>query len=300
MLSILFVGCDKKQVEENKETITQVQEDIEENMDKETNEEEFDYKESYEDLKIVYEELSTKHVELENKYNKLYKEYEKLDSYDDGKIVGSVLGKEKSTVYLTFDDGPSENTEKILDILKENNINATFFPIYKQKSEKIYKRIVAEGHSLGNHTYSHDYSKIYTNLDNFAEEVKKLDNELYNITGTKPKLFRFPGGSNSGMASQYGGNNIMDYLTEYMANEKIYFDWNVDSNDAKKVTNDKDIIVNSVLEGCKGKEKAIVLMHDAAPKTTTVEALPDIIKGLKEQGFKFDRLTEETDPIQFN
>ena len=202
--------------------------------------------------------------------------------------------------YLTFDDGPSENTIKILDFLQVNNIKATFFVLGKANYDEVYKRIVDEGHTLAIHSNTHNYDEIYASVDNFLEDINALSSKLEGLTGVKPDVMRFPGGSNNTISKRFGGPELMDEIIAQV-NELglVYFDWNVDSADASANKQDKNIIVESVLNGARGHEQAIILMHDAAPKTTTVDALPEIVAGLRAQGFSFERITAQTHPIQF-
>lgn len=204
---------------------------------------------------------------------------------------------ETKTVYLTFDDGPSKNTEDILDILKEEGIVATFFVIGRadEYSKSLYKRIVEEGHAIGNHTYSHNYTAIYKSVDAFVEDFTKLENLLLEASGVKPKIIRYPGGSNTLVGSDRTIHNaIIDEITKQ---GYVHFDWNVDSNDASKVTQDKDVIVNSVINSL--RKTSIILFHDSKPKTTTVEALPEIIKTLKDKGYSFEVLNSDGYKVQF-
>ena len=208
--------------------------------------------------------------------------------------------KKNKIAYLTFDDGPSDNTVKILDFLKANNIKATFFVLGKENEDEVYKRIVAEGHTLAIHSNTHQYSQIYTSAHAFMTDINTLSSKLEKITGVKPTILRFPGGSNNTVSHRYGGNDIMERVIKMVKDAGYtYYDWNVDSSDASANKQSKNVIVNSVLQGAKGKEHAVILMHDAAPKTTTVEALPQIVEGLKEQGFVFRAITEDVTPITF-
>lgn len=214
-------------------------------------------------------------------------------------LAGTGAGEEKYA-YLTFDDGPSENTIKILDFLKANHIQATFFVLGKENQDAVYKRIVEEGHTLAVHSNTHDYSTIYLSVANFMDDITTLAHQLESITGVKPSIMRFPGGSNNTIGARYGGKNIMDQIIPAVTEAGYtYFDWNVDSSDATKNKQDKEIIVSSVLEGAKGKDEAVILMHDAAPKTTTMEALPEIVEGLRKQGFAFKAITSETPQVKF-
>lgn len=203
--------------------------------------------------------------------------------------------------YLTFDDGPSINTLEILKILKQYDIKATFFVNGHPDSESLYKQISDAGHVLANHTYSHDYKSIYTSAANFEKDVKKLDEYLTKITGKEPThILRYPGGSNNTISRDYGGMGIMDSVIKEMNEEGYkYFDWNVDSSDASTFRQDKDKIVQAVLTQSSEHKHAIILMHDLDPKTTTVQALPEIIEGLKNEGFIFDVLSKDTYAPQF-
>ena len=203
--------------------------------------------------------------------------------------------------YLTFDDGPSNNTLEILKILKQYDIKATFFVNGHPNLASLYKQISDDGHTLANHTYSHQYKNIYASADNFQKDVKKLDDYLTEVTGKEPNyIIRYPGGSNNTVGRDYGGMDIMTAVIKEM-NQKgyKYFDWNVDSSDASTFRQDKDKIVQAVLTQSSEHKHAIILMHDADPKTTTVQALPEIIEGLKNQGFIFDVLSKNIYAPQF-
>lgn len=202
--------------------------------------------------------------------------------------------------YLTFDDGPSENTIKILDFLKANNIKATFFVIGKDGYDDVYKRIVDEGHTLAVHSNTHVYSDIYLSVYAFMKDINTLASRMEKITGVQPSIMRFPGGSNNTVSHKYGGDQIMDKIIAEVTKEGyIYFDWNVDSSDATANCKDKNSIFNAVMNGVQGKEHAIILMHDAAAKTSTAAALPQIVEGLRKKGFVFEAITEQTPLVQF-
>ncbi|MFL0268350.1 polysaccharide deacetylase family protein [Candidatus Clostridium radicumherbarum] len=262
-----------------------------------------DLRERNVELNSKIEELNLNSQKLIESNNKLQNENadlkKKLEAANASNQTATNTGTDK-TAYLTFDDGPSDNTIKILDILKENNIKATFFVNGHPESKLIYVRIVNEGHTLANHTYSHDYAAVYKTIEGFNNDKQKLDDFLFAITGIRTQILRFPGGSNNHVSYNYGGVDFMDKLTKYEKQIGIkYFDWNVDSTDASVLTQAKDKIINEVLNGSKNKKQAIILMHDSKPKTTTAQALPDIIKGLKGQGFKFSVLTPKVNGVQF-
>lgn len=205
--------------------------------------------------------------------------------------------------YLTFDDGPSNNTVKILDILDKYDLKATFFVNGgdAQFFKDIYKRIYESGHTIGNHTYSHNYGTIYHSVEAFMNDFYQLEDLIFELTGVKPTVVRLPGGSNNPIGMKFGGQNIMYDIAEHISNkEYVYFDWNVDSKDASLVTAPKEVIIDAVLESIHNKEVVNILFHDSAVKTTTVEALPIIIENLLEQGFTFLPLSSDSHLIQFS
>lgn len=200
-------------------------------------------------------------------------------------------------IYLTFDDGPSQSTPQILDILKENGVKATFFVVGKtdEASVKLYQRIVEEGHTLAMHSYSHRYNEIYKSQENFVEDMEKLQEYLYEVTGIWPRFYRFPGGS-SNTVSDVDMQKLMAYLNE---NGITYFDWNISSGDASSVQISADNIVDNCVNGLRDKSECMILMHDANEKKTTVEALAKVIKRISESGDTvFLPITDETKPIQ--
>lgn len=204
--------------------------------------------------------------------------------------------------YLTFDDGPSASTRKILRILKNQGVTATFFVIGNETSEgkSLYREIASEGHALGNHTFSHDYNRIYKNPEAFMRDVRKLDQLLERTVGYRPDILRFPGGSNNHLSWKSGGKGVMSKVTAVVRKEGYqYFDWNVSSTDAAAPVQDRDMIIDSVLSASKGKKRIIILMHDNTYKTTTVEALPVVISKLKAAGFRFDKLQKASFTFQF-
>lgn len=191
--------------------------------------------------------------------------------------------------YLTFDDGPSANvTPKILDILDNYDIKATFFMLgnMAKSNPNLVKKVRANGHSIGNHSYSHNYEYIYANSDNFLGEVYRTDEILRGILGSSfnSKLFRFPGGSFESYKNQYK-NDLKNIGFRY-------YDWNALNGDAEGNNIPAISLINRVKETARGQDELIVLMHDASSKATTAEALPQIIEYLKGQGYTFDKLSE--------
>lgn len=186
--------------------------------------------------------------------------------------------EEKIHVYLTFDDGPSENTDEILDILAKYQVKATFFVVGKSEEyTPVYQRIVEEGHTIGMHSFSHKYSEIYQDVDSFRQDVEQLQELIYVRTGVVSKIYRFPGGS-SNTVSKTDMRDLIAYLNEQGI---TYYDWNVSSLDATSSKLSVNDIVENVTGNIQFYNNAIVLMHDANDKITTVEALPIIIEKLQ-------------------
>lgn len=198
-------------------------------------------------------------------------------------------------VYLTFDDGPSENTDEILDILDEYGVKATFFVVGKEGYTEEYQRIVEEGHSLGMHSFSHKYREIYQSVDAYGEDMNKLHDFLYEVTGEECKIARFPGGS-SNTISKVDMQELIMYLTEQGI---TYYDWNVSSGDAASSFVSASQIENNVLNNVWKYDSVMILMHDSSAKDTTVEALPNIIeKILESENTVLLPISEDTIPIQ--
>lgn len=202
----------------------------------------------------------------------------------------------KKVAYLTFDDGPSTtNTPKVLDILKANNINATFFVTGQQidsgeQQEEILKRTVAEGNAIGNHTYSHDYSYLYPgriiNPDNFMADIEKTNNSLKRVLGEnfETKAVRFPGG----YWSWEGRVNIRPILDK---EGYAIIDWNTLDEDAQGNTKNAEELLEVSRKNLDAlgpdADSVIFLMHDTYGKEETVKALQGIIDLFKEKGFEF-------------
>ena len=195
--------------------------------------------------------------------------------------------------YLTFDDGPSDNTLKILDILDAYGIKATFFVVGTAKTQYM-PQIVGRGHAIGLHSTTHKYDVIYKDVNSYLADIQQISDIVYNATGVRSNIFRFPGGSSNMVSAQYC-KGIMTDLTQRMTGLGYsYFDWNVTSGDANAVRVPAQTIVNTVLNNARGKKSICVLMHDTSAKSTTVEALPAIIEGLDAMGFRFAPITAET------
>lgn len=203
-----------------------------------------------------------------------------------------------SIIYLTFDDGPSiDITEQVLDILKNRNIQATFFILdypYGSEKEQLVIRQIQEGHTVGLHGISHDYSQIYTDLNTLMDNFTSLQEKVYNSTGYSAKLIRFPGGSSNTVSKKYCPGIMTKAVNYITSTEFVYFDWNIDSNDAGYANTSKEIYYN-VTSQLKQHRSNVVLMHDT--NQYTADALNSIIDyGLK-NGYTFKALTPETAQI---
>ncbi len=214
----------------------------------------------------------------------------------DSQTENNENSSNQKKVFLTFDDGPSEYTDEILDVLKQYNVKATFFVIGKtdEKSKELYKRIVNEGHTLGMHSYSHKYDIIYNSVEDFKKDFTMLSDLLYDTTGVRPKFYRFPGGS-SNTVSKLPMTKFISVLKEQNI---IYYDWNVENGDAtgKKYTAKQ--LASNIMKGVEKHNTSIVLMHDTVVKGTTVKSLSKLIQQLQKEKYLILPIEEENIPIQ--
>lgn len=198
---------------------------------------------------------------------------------------------EGKVIYLTFDDGPGPYTEELLDTLAKYDVKATFFvtgayPEY----ENLIGRAAKEGHSIGIHSYSHNYREIYSSVSAYREDMNRMDDIIRSQTGKRTKLFRFPGGSSNTVS--YFSPGIMTELAETLtAKGYRYFDWNVLSGDAGDTT-DTGTIYYNVIDGCSRNEVSVVLMHDI--KSYSVAAVESIIRWGLDNGYTFLALEEDS------
>ena len=198
-------------------------------------------------------------------------------------------------IWLTFDDGPSANiTPKVLDILKKENIKATFFVInYSNSNEHLLKREVAEGHTIGIHGYSHEYSKIYKSKETFMSNVYTLQDRIYKSTGVKSMYTRFPGGSSNTVSRKYCKGIMTELTKEMLAKGFKYYDWNISSGDAGGAKDAKGVYKN-VTKNLSKKRGNMVLMHDFGANKKGLEALPKIIEYAKKEGYTFAPIDDNT------
>lgn len=206
----------------------------------------------------------------------------------------SEFKKADKTIYLTFDDGPSEETLLILSILEKYDIKATFFLCGSEteQGKAIIKKIADDGHSIGIHSYSHDYNKIYQSPEAFLDDMAKTSKLIEDACGIKPDIYRFPGGS----INNYNRSIYIQLIAEITRRGYVYYDWDVSGQDASNSANWTSIYRN-VTNGVKGKNSSIILLHSTKEKTVTV--LEDLIIELKNDGYSFDKITNETTPSTF-
>lgn len=231
-------------------------------------------------------------------------EYNYEICYSVSDTTGNVAEKTRKVkivvgvVCLTFDDGPSlEITPQILDILKEKEVNATFFVIgFDEENEiekvNLIKRENDEGHVIGLHGMVHSYS-IYSDIDTLMNNFYQIKELVADITGNEAKFIRFPGGTSNTISENYC-EGIMTQAVQRVTEEGyIYVDWNVDSNDAGGNNVPSEEIYNNVINNLKPGRVNVVLMHDGATKQTTVDALSDIIDYCQMNGYDIEPLSTD-------
>ena len=198
-----------------------------------------------------------------------------------------VVGKDEKIIYLTFDDGPSVCTDDILRILKEENVKATFF-VTAQFTPYLSKLtdIARDGHEVAIHTYSHNF-KMYQSIESYFEDLNKIKDVIIKYTGKSPRIMRHPGGSSNSIFKKHNRDpQFMDRLCVALLDSGYQFvDWNLDSRDATGNNVPVNVIVRSACQTAHHIQ--CLLMHDTGAKRTTVQALPQIIRFFKQQGYEF-------------
>lgn len=206
-------------------------------------------------------------------------------------------GSSDKTVYLTFDDGPSKNTPKVLEVLKQYGVKATFFVIDGKGYNKYMKDIVNAGHAIGLHSATHDYKNIYSSESAYFNDLAKISKIVKDQTGVESKIIRFPGGSSNTVSRKYC-RGIISTAARRMHNMGYeYFDWNCDSGDAAGNNVSVSKLVANIKSSNPGSKRVVVLMHDAGNKSTTPQALPQIIEYFRSKGYSFGVLTEKVTPV---
>ncbi len=230
------------------------------------------------------------HKEENVKKIKIYRNISLLPNYTDigREKINNIYKSEEKTAYLTFDDGPSNTvTPLILDLLKKENIKATFFVLGSRIEffPKLVKREYEEGHFIANHGYSHVYKSIYSSPQTVLDEYLRTEiliQQAIEIPEYNSHLFRFPGGSYGGSYSE-----IKKQAIELLSQNNIEFiNWNALTNDSAG-SNTKEALMQNLIDTVGDKKNVVILMHDAGDKILTYETLPDVINYLKEKGYTF-------------
>ncbi|MCL2632991.1 MAG: polysaccharide deacetylase family protein [Oscillospiraceae bacterium] len=206
-------------------------------------------------------------------------------------------------IYFTFDDGPSQYTDTMLAHLRNFDIPGTFFVIPNENSERRLNQILAEGHAIGIHCFSHDYAVIYESVEAYLTDFKKAYDLLYEQTGYKAEIFRFPGGSKN----DYNIGIRDDIIAEMTRRGFVYFDWSIDSDDSKGAgwTHMYNTVLNGISKIYDGEgayKRSVILMHDDAINASmTVMTIDDILEALMKnpRDYKFGKLSRDVEPLQF-
>lgn len=267
---------------------TDMQEDIATNSDatgkdqQKGNTVRYDYMDLYPDLYVDEKDkhpITTEQSILDSRKDSL--EYSKPKNYDDEEE-----GEEKKVAFLTFDDGPSDNTSKVLDILEEHDIKATFFMIADTITPDRYdliRQMIDEGHLVGIHTYTHNYRQIYSSVKAYLDDFYLAFTRIKEITGEKPTVFRFPGGS----FNCYMKPLRKQIIAEMQRRGFTYYDWHVSAEDS--VGNpSKASIIRNIKRNYKRYNTPIVLLHDSSINELTINSLEDIIQLYEDAGYSFD------------
>ncbi len=225
-------------------------------------------------------------------YEDLYPDFYAPQPLDASQVPDHVI-------FLTFDDGPSNRTDEILPILEQEGVKATFFEVGayldgNQTNIDRAKRIVAAGHTLAMHSYSHNYKTCYASVEAFLDDFYKVFTIIRDQVGYTPTMYRFPGGSTN--AYNYGVEQ--DIIAEMLRRGFVPYDWNMSAQDATAKPLPVETILANVM-AYSGQQYGVVLMHDSNARTTTVQALPEVIRQLRNQGYTFAAITPEVKPVLF-
>lgn len=207
----------------------------------------------------------------------------------------AVEEEQPKKVYLTFNDGPSEQTKEVLDILKKKHVKASFFVIGREDefSKKMYQRIVKEGHTLGMHSYSHIYKEIYGSSKKFQRDFQRISDLLFDVTGVRAAYYRFPGGSTS------TGQLSVEECRSFLEQQGVtYVDWNVVAANGTSDDVSRSEMVRSVMDGVSMYHTSVVLLYDSADKKMTARSLAAMIDSLRAGGYELLPIDANTTPVQ--
>ena len=207
--------------------------------------------------------------------------------------VKSVVTDQNKTVYLTFDDGPSHNTSKVLEVLNRYNIKATFFVIgTNPQYYHLIKEAHQQGHTIGLHSYSHNYSNVYASKESYFNDLNQIGEVVKNQIGYVPKYIRFPGGSSNTISANYTKGIMSDLSQAVHLKGYEYYDWNVGSGDADGNNVPFQKIIKNATNS--NANQIMILFHDTDAKNTTIEALPAIIEYYRVRGYQFKAINENS------
>lgn len=244
--------------------------------------------------------------------NKIFENnFEKKENRHDLKVYAPSAGEKymrppiertsRRIAYLTFDDGPSEVTPYLLDALKENNVNATFFISFMGEDtpvkRAVLKREAEDGYAIGVHSWSHDYFFVYSNEEYFLYDFKKMQYIIQEVTGIDPKICRFPGGTgNTVSIIASHGRIIMPALVGAVESMGFKpFDWNAGGEDALIPYPTSEQLVQSILMDAKGQDNLVILLHDT--HLFSIDAVPELVRILRANGYAFEMLTPESKTV---
>lgn len=202
----------------------------------------------------------------------------------------------RGTVYLTFDDGPSNHTAEVLDVLARHGIHATFFVVPRADGSdaELLRRIIREGHTIGVHSATHKYQEIYSSVESYLEDFNAAYERIYQATGQKPAIFRFPGGS----LNSYNRMLYQEIITEMLRRGFTYYDWNVEGGEETHTT-PASAIQQAAISGALKQDRPILLLHDGPEHSETVNALEGILTALEARGYQFAPLDPSVQPVTF-
>lgn len=201
-------------------------------------------------------------------------------------------GNGRNVVYLTIDDGPSELTQQVLDILDRYNCKATFFVVGSDPSQyHMIKEAYDRGHTIGLHTFSHDYAQIYSSVDAYYADLDQIGQVVKDQIGYVPCFIRFPGGSSNGISANYCPGIMTVLANDVQTRGYQYYDWNMSVGDGAVHTADE--IVHFATVGTEA-DNVVLLCHDSSTKQSTVDALPRFIEYWQSYGYSFEAIDRTT------
>lgn len=232
------------------------------------------------------EQLISEKEAIIDKLNQI--EIEKKNKLENTKNnLSNIYHSDTKRAFLTFDDGPSQNTETILQILEQYQVKASFFVLGTQveKKPELVKKIYEQGNFIGNHGYSHNYSAIYSSPQAVLDEYNHTNSLIQQALGDSnfnSHLFRFPGGLAGGKYADIK-NQAKDLLEQ---NEIFQVNWNALTGDSEKAKPTPEELMTNLQKTTEGKNSVVILMHDSAAKKVTADILPQVIEYLKSQGYE--------------